>query len=48
LIKDKDEIEIKNTKNAKSLFFDLLDKFFTILILGYQINKEPAKAGSLK
>jgi hypothetical protein len=48
LIKDKDEIEINITKNINNLFFDLLDKFFTSLILGCQINKEPAKAGSLK
>ena len=33
---------------GKLSFFDLLDKVFTSLILGYQINKEPAKAGSLK
>tara|TARA_B100001079_G_C16314807_1_gene471790 strand:- start:810 stop:956 length:147 start_codon:yes stop_codon:yes gene_type:complete len=48
LIKDKDDIEINITKNINNLFFDLMDKFFTILILGYQINKEPTKAGSLK
>ena len=51
IIQRYNNILIKNdlfNKKINNLFFDLLDKFFTILILGYQKNKEPAKAGSLK